>query len=87
MRESTDSKPRMRVVRMLLTLVPALRLPIAEALQRNLIWFGILAVVAVEIGLLSPPSGISLPVTKNTLNESRVGVGNIFTGIAPFTGS
>lgn len=63
-----------------------LMLPIAETFQLNLIWFGVVTVVAVEIGLLTPPFGLSVYVIKSTLNDPRVGLGDIFTGTAPFTG-
>lgn len=62
-----------------------LMLPIAETFQLNLIWFGVVTVVAVEIGLLTPPFGLSVYVIKSTLNDSRVGLGEIFRGTAPFT--
>ena len=62
-----------------------LMLPIAETFQLNLIWFGVITVVAVEIGLLTPPFGLSAYVIKSTLNDPRVGLGDIFRGTAPFT--
>lgn len=61
-----------------------LMLPIAETFQLNLIWFGVITVVAVEIGLLTPPFGLSVYVIKSTLNDPRVGLGDIFRGTAPF---
>lgn len=63
-----------------------LMLPIAETFQLNLVWFGVVTVVAVEIGLLTPPFGLSVYVIKSTLNDPRVGLGDIFTGTAPFAG-
>jgi len=62
-----------------------LMLPIAETFQLNLVWFGVVTVVAVEIGLLTPPFGLSVYVIKSTLNDPRVGLGDIFRGTAPFT--
>jgi TRAP-type mannitol/chloroaromatic compound transport system permease large subunit len=35
---------------------------------------------------LTPPFGLSVYVIKSTLNDPRVGLGDIFTGAAPFTG-
>ena len=61
-----------------------LMLPIAETLPLNLIWFGVITVVAVEIGLLTPPFWLSVYVIKSTLNDPRVGLGDIFRGTAPF---
>jgi len=59
-------------------------LPIAEGFGMNLIWFGIVTIVAVEIGLLTPPFGLSVYVVKSTLNDPRVSLGEIFKGSAPF---
>ena len=60
-------------------------LPIAEQFGMNLIWFGVVTVVAVEIGLLTPPFGLSVYVIKSTLQDSRISLGDIFRGTAPFT--
>ena len=67
----------------MLILVP-LMLPVVTALQVDLIWFGIITVIAVEIGLLSPPFGISVYVIKATLNDPDIGLKDIFIGAAPF---
>ncbi|MBO6726221.1 MAG: TRAP transporter large permease [Rhizobiaceae bacterium] len=68
---------------MLLTLPIAL--PILMAAQVDLIWLGVLVVIAVEIGLLTPPFGIAVYVIKATLGpDSDVTLGEIFIGAAPF---
>ena len=59
-------------------------LPIAEGFGMNLIWFGIVTIVAVEVGLLTPPFGLSVFDVKSTLNDPRVSLGEIFKGTAPF---
>jgi tripartite ATP-independent transporter DctM subunit len=59
-------------------------LPIATDLGMNLIWFGIITIVAVEIGLLTPPFGLSVYVVKSTLDNASISVGDIFRGSAPF---
>jgi C4-dicarboxylate transporter, DctM subunit len=58
--------------------------PIAAALGFNLIHFGIITVIAVEVGLLTPPFGISIFTVKATLNDSAVSVESIFGGVLPF---
>jgi len=68
----------------LLIMLP-LMLPIAEQLGLNLIWFGVVTVVAGEIGLLTPPFGLSVFVIKSTLQDQRITLGDIFRGTAPFT--
>ncbi len=69
----------------ILLIVLPLMLPIAEQFGMNLIWFGVITVVAVEIGLLTPPFGLSAYVVKSSLNDPRISLGDIFRGTAPFT--
>lgn len=70
----------------IMLIVLPLMLPVAEQLGLNLIWFGIITVVAVEIGLLTPPFGLSVYVVKSTLGDTvPVKLGDIFIGAAPFT--
>jgi tripartite ATP-independent transporter DctM subunit len=59
-------------------------LPVVKALGGDLIWFGVVAVVAIEIGLLTPPFGISVYVVKSTLDDQRVTLHEIFAGALPF---
>jgi TRAP-type C4-dicarboxylate transport system permease large subunit len=54
------------------------------ALGGDPIWFGVVAVVAIEIGLLTPPFGISAYVVKATLDDQRVTLQDIFAGAFPF---
>ena len=67
----------------LLILVP-LMLPIIQPLGVDLVWFGIVTIIAVEIGLLTPPFGLSVFVIKSTLNDPSVSLTDIFIGAAPF---
>lgn len=68
---------------MLLTLPIAL--PILVSTGVDLIWLGVLVILAVEIGLLTPPFGIAVFVVKATLGPtSPVTLGDIFAGAAPF---
>jgi tripartite ATP-independent transporter DctM subunit len=59
-------------------------IPVIKALGGDLIWFGVVAVVAIEIGLLTPPFGISVYVVKSTLDDQRVTLHEIFAGALPF---
>ena len=61
-----------------------LAIPVISSMGGNLIWFGIVSVVAVEIGLLTPPLGITCYVVKSTLNDDRVTLNQIFAGAFPF---
>jgi TRAP-type C4-dicarboxylate transport system permease large subunit len=67
----------------LLILLP-LALPVVGELGGNLIWFGIVTVIGVEIGLLTPPLGLSVYVIQSTLDDDRISLGTIFSGAFPF---
>ena len=67
---------------MLITL--PLVLPTLAAYNTDLIWFGIVSVVAVEIGLLTPPLGLTVYVVKAALGNTQVKLGEIFAGAFPF---
>ncbi|MEM8852580.1 MAG: TRAP transporter large permease subunit [Pseudomonadota bacterium] len=67
----------------MLILVP-LMLPVMTGFGVDLVWFGIITVIAVEIGLLTPPFGISVYVIKSTLDDPTVSLADIFIGAAPF---
>jgi TRAP-type C4-dicarboxylate transport system permease large subunit len=41
-------------------------------------------VVAIEIGLLTPPFGISVYIVKSTLDDQRINLHEIFAGAFPF---
>jgi len=58
-------------------------LPIAVAFGMDKIWFGVLTVVAVEIGLLTPPFGVSVYTVKSALNNPLITVRDIFAGVLP----
>ena len=57
--------------------------PLVQAMGGNLIWFGILVVVAVEISLITPPIGLNVHVLK-TLVKDKISLKTIFKGVMPF---
>jgi tripartite ATP-independent transporter DctM subunit len=62
-----------------------LALPALVGFGTDLIWFGIVTLLAVEIGLLTPPFGIAVFVIRATLGaDSRIELRDIFAGAAPF---
>ena len=67
----------------MLILLP-LVVPVMAKLGVDLIWFGIVTVIAVEIGLLTPPLGIACFVIRANLEDDRITLGDIFRGAAPF---
>ncbi len=56
--------------------------PLVVSLGFDPIWFGIIIVVIVEIGMISPPVGMNLFVIKSLL--PRVRTGDLFRGVLPF---
>ena len=68
----------------IILIVVPLFLPLIEPLGMSLVWFGIITVVGAEIGLLTPPLGISCFVIKATLNDSRISLKDVFLGALPF---
>lgn len=69
----------------LLIMVP-IAAPIAQGMGIDLSHFGIVTVLAIEIGLLTPPFGISVFTVHNTLNDPNVSVEQIFAATLPFIG-
>jgi tripartite ATP-independent transporter DctM subunit len=67
----------------LLILLP-LALPVVSALGGDLVWFGVVTVIGVEIGLLTPPLGLSVYVIKSSLDDKTISLGTIFAGAFPF---
>lgn len=70
----------------ILLIMTPIAAPIAAKLGFDMIHFGIVTVVAVEMGLLTPPFGISVFTVKSTLNDPSVSVESIFAGSLPFLG-
>jgi TRAP-type C4-dicarboxylate transport system permease large subunit len=68
----------------IILIVVPLFLPALEPLGINLIWFGIVTVVGAEIGLLTPPFGISCFVIKATIDDPTVTLNDVFMGALPF---
>jgi C4-dicarboxylate transporter, DctM subunit len=56
--------------------------PIVKALGFDPVWFGIIIVVVVEIGMITPPIGLNVFVLKATLKD--VPVTTIFRGVGYF---
>ena len=71
----------MEELTMVLLTIP-LFFPIVTALGFDPVWFGVLIVMIVQIGLISPPVGMNLFVLNSLL--PGVGLGSIFRGCWPF---
>ena len=56
--------------------------PIVASLGFDLVWFGIIVVVAAEISLITPPLGLNIFMIKNVMPD--VSLGTIIRGVTPF---
>ena len=57
--------------------------PVMEGLGFNLIWFGVIMIKYLEIGLITPPVGLNVYVIKGVVGPS-IPLEEIFRGIAWF---
>lgn len=60
-----------------------LTIPIVESYGLSLIWFGVVVVKLLEIGLVTPPIGLNVFVIKSIVGD-RVKLESIFAGVAWF---
>jgi TRAP-type C4-dicarboxylate transport system permease large subunit len=66
---------------MIILTIPVI-FPVVEALGFDPIWFGVLMVIILEIGLISPPVGMNVFVMKGVAKD--VPLETIFRGVIPF---
>jgi len=66
---------------MLVLTIPLVQ-PILASLGVDMIWFGVMIVVTLEMGLISPPVGLNTFVVKSVAPD--VPMGAIYRGIIPF---
>jgi len=71
----------------LLLTIP-LMVPIVSSLGYDLVWFGIVMIIAVECGLITPPFGMNVYTVKASLHGMKgtedITVEEIFSGSMPF---
>ena len=65
----------------LLLLVPVFLPSLIDA-GVDLVWFGIVIVVVVELGLITPPIGMNVFVVRSV--QPDLALGTIFSGVLPF---
>ena len=56
--------------------------PIIVALGYDPVWFGIIAVLTVELGLITPPMGMNIFVIKAM--APHIKLSDMFKGVTPF---
>ena len=59
-------------------------LPIMEDLGFNPIWYGVLMIMVMEMGLITPPVGMNVYIVSGVAKD--VPLQNIFMGVAPMVG-
>ena len=72
----------MEELSMILLTVP-LFFPVVTGLGYDPLWFGVVVVVVVQIGLISPPVGMNIFVVRTLLRH--ISIGTIFRGVWAFT--
>ena len=71
----------MDALAMLVITIPVV-FPIIVALGYDPVWFGIIAVLTVELGLITPPMGMNIFVIKAM--APHIKLSDMFKGVAPF---
>jgi tripartite ATP-independent transporter DctM subunit len=66
----------------MLVLTLPIVIPIMQALGYDLIWFGVVMVIVLEMGLIDPPVGINVFIVKGLVPD--VPMTEIFKGVLPF---
>jgi tripartite ATP-independent transporter DctM subunit len=71
----------MDALAMIILTVPII-FPVIKALGFDPIWFGVLIVMTVELGLIHPPVGMNIFVIKSVVEDAKIST--IFYGVLPF---
>jgi TRAP-type C4-dicarboxylate transport system permease large subunit len=71
----------MEDISMLILTLPVV-MPVLKAHDVDLIWFGVVAVLIIQMGILSPPVGLNVFIVKGIVPD--VPMYTIFRGIWPF---
>ena len=66
----------------MLVLTMPIFFPIIQQLGFDAIWFGVLVVLTLEMGLISPPVGVNVFIVKSV--APHVDLRTIFRGVMPF---
>ena len=60
-------------------------IPVLESFGVNLVWLGLISIIAIEIGLLTPPLGLAVFVVKANLEDQKIRPWDVFMGTMPMT--
>jgi len=67
----------------MMIIVPLLY-PVMKDFGIDFVWWGILTLLAIEVGLLTPPLGMAVFVVQSSLDDQTISVTDIFVGTMPF---
>jgi len=70
----------------ILLIITPIAVPVAKSSGIDLVHFGVISVVAVEMGLLTPPFGLSVFAVRSALGGDDVRLETIFAGALPYVG-
>ena len=73
----------MDTITMILLTLPIF-LGVIKSLGIDLIWFGVLVIIQVELANISPPAGMNLYVVIGMVKERNISTGTVFRGVLPF---
>ena len=71
----------MDALAMIILTVPII-FPVIKELGFDPIWFGVIIVMTVELGLIHPPVGMNIFVIKSVVEDVKIST--IFYGVIPF---
>ena len=71
----------MDAMAMIILTIPVV-FPVVTALGFDPIWFGVIIVMTVELGLIHPPVGMNVFVIKSVVRDVKIST--IFIGVIPF---
>lgn len=72
----------------IILLTSPLMVPILRGMGYDLVWWGIVMIIAIETGMITPPFGMNVFAVKSTLSNMKgmndITVGEIFSGSMPY---
>ena len=72
----------------IILLTSPLMVPILRGMGYDLVWWGIVMIIAIETGMITPPFGMNVFAVKSTLSNmdgmNDISIGEIFSGSMPY---
>lgn len=73
----------MDTISMMLLTLPIL-IPLVNSMGIDLVWFGVLCVIQMELSAITPPTGMNMFVVAGMLKDKGVTMMDVFRGVIPF---